>query len=715
MRALLERFNVRVSAAYAVVATLWIVLTDSLTEMVSGGDSLVMTTISLIKGLGFVVVTTLALYAVLSAELRKRDRLERTLQDDIAGRRRVEEALRESEEKFRRLIESAPEAIILADKDGRILLTNAQVANVFGYSRDELVGQWVEKLIPERFQPAHTVHRGSFTAVAGAHRLREGRHLSALCKDGSEIPVEVGLSAIETADGTVVASFLSDISERERANEALRQSEERFSTVFRASPIGIAIIAVQGRRVIDANERFAEFTGYSREELLARDVVELGLWDRMENAAGLEHDLLEQGTLRNLEIHYSTKSGEPRDALVSLDLIELGSQPCVIVMMNDITERKRAEEALRESEERFTKIFRNSPIGISITSLARGQILDINDSYLDILGFRREEIVGHNPLDLNLWPDPGDRPADIQTFLSTVGIRGWEAQVRTKSGQIRDHLVSLEVINLGGEPCIVAMAQDITERKRAQQELINAELMRVELEKEKEYLTLKEQFVSIVSHEFRTPLSVIMSSGELVQRYHHRMSPERQAEHIQEIISQSSYMTGLLDDILTFNKARAGKMEFKPEPLDLKAFLRSALERIEFSDQGKHQYLFVTEGDLDRLMLDQKLLQHIVVNLLSNASKYSPEGSEVRLEVSRQGEEVVLRVSDQGIGIPPEAQGRLFEPFHRADNVGNISGTGLGLAIVKESVDLHRGAITCESELGKGTTFTVRLPAATGE
>jgi signal transduction histidine kinase len=249
-------------------------------------------------------------------------------------------------------------------------------------------------------------------------------------------------------------------------------------------------------------------------------------------------------------------------------------------------------------------------------------------------------------------------------------------------------------------------------RKKAEQAKQEAIWLRKELEKERELLQLKERFISMVSHEFRTPLSVIVSSTELVCRFYERMTRERQVNHLKEVLHQADYMRGLIDEVLTVNKAQAGKLEFNPSSLNVTTFCQTTLERMQVIDDGKHSFVFVTEGDLSAAALDEKLLRHILHNLLSNAIKYSPDGGEVRLEVSRQDGDVLIKVSDQGIGIPSEALEHVYDPFYRAKNTGEIGGTGLGMSIVKQSVDLHGGTISCESQMDMGTTFWVRLPTS---
>lgn len=265
------------------------------------------------------------------------------------------------------------------------------------------------------------------------------------------------------------------------------------------------------------------------------------------------------------------------------------------------------------------------------------------------------------------------------------------------------------------------LEQENCRRKQAEEELRTTNLqLTTALEKEKELGELKGRFVSTASHEFRTPLTTILSSTEILRYYDAKLSQRKKEEIFERIESAVKRMTMLLNEVLLVAKAQAGKLEFKPEWLNLTKVCEAVLEEFQLSLSDKHTLQFVnpTEEELFG-WADEQLLRQVLDNLLSNALKYSPDGGLVKLTLSGwpQGE-VKFEVRDQGIGIPLEDQAHLFEDFHRARNVATIAGTGLGLAIVKQAVELHHGTVAVASEVGLGTTFTVILPlkaSGTGE
>jgi len=225
-----------------------------------------------------------------------------------------------------------------------------------------------------------------------------------------------------------------------------------------------------------------------------------------------------------------------------------------------------------------------------------------------------------------------------------------------------------------------------------------------------ELITLKTRFVSVVSHEFRSPLSVISGITQLLQKQESRYSAEKKQDMFQRMQNVVTKLTNLLDDLLTLSRNTASNVPFNPQPVDIQKYCKKLTENFQLSTTKDCDIYLKTKGDLSSVSLDIALVDTILSNLLSNAIKYSPTATPVNLHIERQNTQVIFRVSDQGQGIPPEDQPALFEAFFRARNVGTIPGTGLGLSILKQCVDLHNGSVEVDSVPECGTTFTVKLP-----
>ncbi len=248
------------------------------------------------------------------------------------------------------------------------------------------------------------------------------------------------------------------------------------------------------------------------------------------------------------------------------------------------------------------------------------------------------------------------------------------------------------------------LQSEITERQRLEEELRNA------LMKEKELSDLKSNIISVVSHEYRTPLATILSSTELLENYSHKWDQEKSQRHFKRIENSVHHLTQLVNDVLIISKAEAGKLDFNPVPLELVEFCYQLVEELQLTASTQHNISFLCQTASIKACLDEKLLRQFLTNLLSNAIKYSPNGGDVQLELECKADVAIFRIRDQGIGIPLKDQNQLFEAFHRSSNVGTISGTGLGLAIVKKCIDIHNGQIAVESEVGTGTTFIITIP-----
>jgi signal transduction histidine kinase len=256
---------------------------------------------------------------------------------------------------------------------------------------------------------------------------------------------------------------------------------------------------------------------------------------------------------------------------------------------------------------------------------------------------------------------------------------------------------------------VIVLKRDITRRKQTEDALRQA------LAKEKELSELKSRFVSMASHEFRTPLATILAATETLAAYRHRLTDEQVERRLDRIKEHVGYLKDIMDDMLLLAKMQARRVQFTPVLLDLDALCRSVLSEFQSRPDVKHRLVYTCAGDIREVRLDRKLVRQIISNVVNNAIKYSPAEKPVTIHLEYAPEEVILTVRDEGIGIPEADQKHLFEPFHRAANVGDVSGTGLGLVIVKESVELHGGTVSVESQVSVGTTLTVTLPVQTGE
>ena len=359
---------------------------------------------------------------------------------------------------------------------------------------------------------------------------------------------------------------------------------------------------------------------------------------------------------------------------------------------------------LNRSRERVETILNSSSDAIIFLE-SEGMIRQANPAFNALFGYDVDEAFGHLITELAVAEDGEMLDDAIQ--ISAKGTQPVRAEITAcrKDGSQFDADVAMSPVRSGETLLgLVCSLRDITARKASEKALKDA------LEKERELGQLKSRFVSMASHEFRTPLTTILSSTFLLENRIDRMNDEQKARHFQKIKGSVEHMNQLLEDVLTIGTAEAGRLEFNPEPLNFKALCREAVEEAQLGAETRVNLTFGGDSEGCQVIMDGKLVRQILDNLLSNAIKYSPQGGTVQIDVQCNRRSTTIRVKDEGIGIPEDDQKHLFEPFHRGGNVAGIQGTGLGLAITKRSVDLHQGSLTLESHEGAGTTFTVVLP-----
>ncbi len=357
-------------------------------------------------------------------------------------------------------------------------------------------------------------------------------------------------------------------------------------------------------------------------------------------------------------------------------------------------ERRLAEVALRRSEVSYRGLFENSSDSILVID-RQGRLFNASPQAERLSGYDHAELLSAHLGDLV----PDLMSGLLENLSEELVIRGEYALVREDGSEV--------IVEVAADPIAPGLYQailhDISEHVKAEENL------RAALDRERELNDLKSRFVSMVSHEFRTPLAVIRSSADLVMNYGDQMPIAKRRERLEKIELQVTRLVQMLDEILILRKSERVGAEFNPEPLDMREFCETLIAEVQ-TTAPSHRIIFSSSGECAPADADPNLMRQVITNLLSNAVKYSPGRDRVMVDLVCGETEIVLRVSDEGIGIPEEDQEHLFEMFHRARNVAGISGTGLGLPIVKQAVDAHHGSIQMVSELNIGTTFTIHLP-----
>lgn len=483
----------------------------------------------------------------------------------------------------------------------------------------------------------------------------------------------------------------------------------------------------------------ADIIGKHLHQILPTPVAGL-IWDHIEQALEtktiqrVEYQLWVNGKARNFEARI-VASGVEEVSVIVQDVTDRVQMRLSLEQVNDalemrveertaalrkvndvlqveIIERKRIEEQLRTSEEQLRQLTENIREVFFLTTPDFSQMIYISPVYQEVWG-RSTKSLYEQPSSWLESIHPEDRDRVTQALhKQSLGEANFQEEYRIvrPDGSVRWMGVrAFPVVNEAGITIRIAgIAEDITERQRVQAELLNA------LAQEKELSDLKSRFITVTSHEFRTPLTTIHSSAELLEHYRHKWSDEKQLMHLHRIQTSVKYMTKLLNDVLILGKADAGKLILTPELIDLKQFCFTLIKDLQLNYYDSLTFTINCEWkstlNPEKINLDKQLLQQIVENVLSNAIKYSSPEQAIEINLNGNREQITLEIRDRGIGIPLEDQDRLFEAFHRGTNVGTIPGTGLGLAIVKRCVDIHQGDIHINSTIGVGTTVTVTLP-----
>lgn len=497
---------------------------------------------------------------------------------------------------------------------------------------------------------------------------------------------------------------------RQRAEQAEQQGKANFRYLFLNNPLPMWVYDRNTLDFLDVNEAAVDQYGYSRDEFLSMRITDIRPPEDVPRL--LEHVKQDRLPLQHGGLwRHRYKNGDIVNVEITSHWLDFAGHDAVLVVAQNVTDRITAQNALRESSAALQAVIMAAPLAIFRFN-PQGIIQMCNPAAERIFGWKASELVGYFPRYVGAnyreeFLDMLNRTCNGETIL------GLETQRVRKDGTIIDVRISTAPIRSadGTVKEMIALVADITERKRMEAELLEQERLRLALNKEIELRNLRARFMSMVSHEFRNPLAVIATSTGMLERYYDRMSAESRQANFGRVQTHIKYLTEMLDDILTLLHTESIGPDFKPVTLDLVDLCDQLVGEMRLQVEETHQIEWVSHVPKAFIQGDPKLLQHALNNLLTNAVKYSPPQSTIHMEITHKDHQVNICVKDQGIGIPPDELKRLFEPFYRAENVGSIPGNGLGLAIAQQAVELHGGQLKVESELGVGSTFTIRLPA----
>lgn len=491
------------------------------------------------------------------------------------------------------LFESAAEGLVVVDKMGVINIINPRIEEMFGYTREELIGKPLETLMPDKYRSQHLTHRANYNAYPSKRSMGKGIDLTAKRKDGSTFSVEISLNNFNVDGEAMTIALISDITERKIAEDALKKLNTELE------------------------ERVAERTRELEESQKLYRIIARNYPNGIINVFD-----------KNLDYVFAE----------GMDLYKIGITSEELRGTNYL---ERLPETIRQHVKRkLLSVFKGKNCNFEISANKRTYMID------------------------------------------AVGLRDAEGEIQQ----------------------ILVVQTNITQLKKAEEGIKKA------LKKEKYLNELKSRFVSMASHEFRTPLTSILSSASLLEKYIESSdNKEKQHKHLTRIKASVHLLTDILNDFLSLDMLEEGKVDMHYSNFNLPKFLEELVEELQEITKRGQSISYHHEGE-EQLTYDKQILKNILNNLLSNAIKYSKENGEVLFSTELNDGTLVITIKDHGIGIPEEEQEHLFERFFRANNVTSIQGTGLGLNIVKKYVDIVKGDILFESKIAEGTTFTIKLP-----
>jgi PAS domain S-box-containing protein len=628
----------------------------------------------------------------------------------------------------------SPDALVIVDHAGTIVMVNEEAAALFGYSPEELRQQQLEMLLPTHLHEVHTAHREQYFALPRTRAMGAGLQLFGQRKDGTEIPVDISLRPVLLEDEPVTIAAIRDMSEQRRAERERMQQAEQIR--LQAELIELAHDAILIRdslsRVIFWNTGAEELYGWSSQEALGHITHSLLKTHFPGSRAEVEASLEMHGSWEG-ELTHTCRDG--RVVMVESRQMLLpdgqGQRTAILEINRDITERRRLEQVMQAAHAQaaarldfFQQIIDELPSSIYLVYGPQARLLLANRAAASVWGAQWDidqpmlEFLANNEIEIF---DAQGRPLVSKQFATLRAVQRGEKIVHHQETIRRpngSHLpVQVNAVPLDSSQWMNLAREEAepTPQYTPQEPLALVVHQDVSTLKEAEYL--KDEFIGVAAHELRNPLAVLKGFAEMLVYQTRRGKGPRladwQREAVEEIDEATSRLDKLTEDLLDVTRLQAGRLTLSRLPGDLVALVRRMITQRQLTTK-QHVLSFETEHAFLVVEMDRERIEQVLTNVLSNAIKYSPQGGPIKLSLREEVEPHValLSVRDRGIGIPAEQQARIFGRFVRAENArsSEITGTGLGLHLSRELVERHGGYLWFESTEGKGSTFFMTLP-----
>jgi two-component system cell cycle sensor histidine kinase/response regulator CckA len=618
----------------------------------------------------------------------------------IAERKGAVEAREASEQRYHDLVAFAPIGIYRSTSDGRLLEVNDAFLRLLGYgTAAEVLELDINKEIyfdsADRGRLIEEMDSRGNTADFEAQLRR---------RDGTPTWVRINSRAIRGDSGRIeyFEGFVNDMERRKEAEEALRQSERRFSSVFHATPVATSITDMETGRFLDVNEEFLRVLGYARQEVLKRPLPELDIWADRADWERVVEVLRTGGSPDQVETRLKTKSGMIRSVIASFVKVEIGGSPCILSAFSDVTERKLTQADLRKSEERYRLLFENNPQPMWVFEGRTYAFLAVNEAACKHYGYSRDEFLGMTVLEIR---PPDEVPALLERLAdgSRDDLRVGTTRHRKKDGSLIDVETTFHPLVFDGLSAHLVLATDVTERRKLEQQLRQAQKMEA-----------VGRLAGGVAHDFNNVLTAILGYADLL-----KSETGDRDDFIAEIKKAGERAASLTRQLLAFSRQQV----LEPKVLQFNALIENLENMLRRLIPEDVKLVTVLEPAAWKVRADAGQLEQVIMNLAVNARDAMPEGGTLTIETKnarldasdapeietlRPGDFAMLAVTDTGVGMSAETQSHIFEPFFTTKGVGK--GTGLGLATVYGIVKQSGGFIWVKSEPGFGTSFKIYLP-----